>query len=343
VQWLLLAVASAILVAILSWIQMPAAALIGPMLAAIAAGVAGATIRLPRPFFGASQAVIGCLIAASIQIDIFASFVDDWPIIAVAVLSTVAASSVLGWMIARLGVLPGTTGVWGSSPGAATAMVLMAGAFGADARLVAFMQYLRVVIVTLAAAAVASLWVDTSGVPRPAVVWLPPIEWPAFLSALAVAVAGWGLGRLLRLPSPAFLGAMLLGMLVHLVGDVTFQLPPWLMAASYFALGWTIGLNFDRAVVMHAARATPQILASILVLMAFCGGIAWLLAHGLGVDPLTAYLATSPGGMDAVAVIAAASHDVDLSLVMALQSARFLFVLLVGPALARMVARSLRA
>ena len=41
-------------------------------------------------------------------------------------------------------MLPGTTAVWGSSPGAATAMVLMAEAFGADARLVAFMQYLRV-------------------------------------------------------------------------------------------------------------------------------------------------------------------------------------------------------
>jgi uncharacterized membrane protein AbrB (regulator of aidB expression) len=53
-----------------------------------------------------------------------------------------------------------------------------------------------------------------------------------------------------------------------------------------------------------------------------------------GIDPLTAYLATSPGGMDSVAIIGAASN-VDLSFVMALQTLRLVIVLIVGPPLAR--------
>ena len=57
-----------------------------------------------------------------------------------------------------------------------------------------------------------------------------------------------------------------------------------------------------------------------------------------GIDPLTAYLATSPGGADSVAIIAASSH-VDVPFVMALQTGRFLVVLLIGPRLARFVAR----
>ena len=61
----------------------------------------------------------------------------------------IAASSLLGYLISRWKVLPGTTAVWGSTPGAASAMVLMADAFGADARLVAFMQYLRVIFVSV--------------------------------------------------------------------------------------------------------------------------------------------------------------------------------------------------
>ena len=73
--------------------------------------------------------------------------------------------------------------------------------------------------------------------------------------------------------------------------------------------------------------------------MAFCGGLAFLLSAEMGVDPLTAYLATSPGGMDSVAIIAAASDNVDLSFVMALQTARFLFVLVLGPPIARLIAR----
>jgi len=342
-QWALLLAISAVLAAIFQLAHLPAALLIGPMLAAIIAGTNGATVRLPGLTFGAAQAIIGCMIAGAIEVDIFASFIEDWPIIVAATLATVAASSFLGWSISRLRILPGTTGLWGAAPGAATAMVLMAAAFGADARLVAFMQYLRVIMVTIAAALVAGLWVDTSGVVRPATIWFPPIDAQALAITLAVAVAGGLLGRLVRLPSPYFLGAFLLGMAVHLAGLAAFHLPPWLLALSYVLVGWTIGLNFDRAVLAHALRALPQIALSILILMAFCGGIAWLLAHELGIDPLTAYLATSPGGMDSVAIIAAAaSGTVNLSLIMALQMARFLFVLIFGPWIARLVARSIR-
>ena len=118
-----------------------------------------------------------------------------------------------------------------------------------------------------------------------------------------------------------------------------FQIPEWLRAISYTLIGWTIGLNFNRAILRHATRALPQVVLSILVLMAFCGGLAFLLSAEMGVDPLTAYLATSPGGMDSVAIIAAASDNVDLSFVMALQTARFLFVLVLGPPIARLIAR----
>jgi uncharacterized protein len=138
------------------------------------------------------------------------------------------------------------------------------------------------------------------------------------------------------------MGSLILGVTLHLSGLVDFQLPEWLLAISYAAVGWSIGLNFTRTILRHAVRALGQIVLSILALMAFCGGLAWLIHRHLGVDPLTAYLATSPGGMDSVAIIAAASDNVNLSFVMAMQTARFLFVLLFGPALARLTARWVR-
>ncbi|WP_353644889.1 AbrB family transcriptional regulator [Mesorhizobium sp. WSM2239] len=341
-QWALLVAISLLFAGILEFAALPAALLIGPMLAGIVAGTNGATVRLPKPAFHAAQAIIGCLIAASIELKILTFFMRDWPLFLGAVLLTVAASSFLGWLVSRWKILPGTTAVWGSAPGAATAMVLMADAFGADARLVAFMQYLRVIFVSVAAALIARLWVDTSGVEPPATIWFPAIEWPAFSATLAIALAGGVIGRLVRLPSPYFLGSLILGVSLHFAGLVDFQLPEWLLAISYTMIGWSIGLNFSRKILRHAARALPQIVLSILALMAFCGGLAWLLHRYLGIDPLTAYLATSPGGMDSVAIIAAASENVNLSFIMALQTARFLFVLLFGPALARLVARSVR-
>ena len=220
-------------------------------------------------------------------------------------------------------------------------MVLMAGAFGADARLVAFMQYLRVIFVSVAAALIARLLVDASGEDaRPCLVSRHRLA--GLRNDDRRRDGWWDLGYLLRLPSPYFLGAVILGAVVHLGFGVPLQLPEWLLAVSYALIGWAIGLNFTSAILRHAARALPQIVGSILALMAFCGGMALLLSHELGIDPLTAYLATSPGGMDSIAIIAAASDSVDISFVMALQSARLLVVLLLGPSLARLVARLVR-
>ncbi|MES0021842.1 MULTISPECIES: AbrB family transcriptional regulator [unclassified Mesorhizobium] len=341
-QWLVLLIVSLLIAGALEYAALPAALLIGPMLAAILAGTNGATVRVPRPLFAAAQALVGCLVAASISTDIFSVFYKEWPLVLVVVLATLAASSLLGWLISRWRILPGTTAVWGSSPGAATAMVLMAGAFGADQRLVAFMQYLRVIFVSMTAALVAKMWVDTSGIEVPAIVWFPLIEPAAFAATLGVALVGGLLGRLCRLPSPFFLGTFIFGTIVHLGFGAAMQLPPWLLALSYAMVGWSIGLNFTRAILRHATRALPQIVGSIVVLIAFCGGLAWLISHVLGIDPLTAYLATSPGGMDSVAIIAAAAQNVDISFVMALQSTRFLVVLIAGPSIARLVARAVR-
>ena len=76
------------------------------------------------------------MIARTMPLALISEIGRSWPLFVLAVGSVVVASVVLGWLMARWRLLPGTTAVWGSFPGAATAMVLMAEAFGADARLV---------------------------------------------------------------------------------------------------------------------------------------------------------------------------------------------------------------
>lgn len=338
-QWLLLLVASAVVAALFELVHLPAALLVGPMLAAIALGINGVSVRPHRLLNLGAQAIVGCLIARSIEPEIFVSFLEEWPLFLGVILATLAASALLGYLISRWRVLPGTTAVWGSTPGAASAMVLMADAFGADARLVAFMQYFRVILVSLTAALIARLTLDTSAVETPAFVWFPPVDWPAFAATLGIAAVGIVLARATRLPAGVFLIPMALGAALHLMGYVDIELPPWLLAISYLIIGWSIGLNFTRPILLHAARALPQIVAATVVLIGFCAALGFAMSRMLELDPLTTYLATSPGGIDAVAIIAAASERVDLSFVMALQTARVLIVLAAGPPLARWVAR----
>jgi membrane AbrB-like protein len=253
------------------------------------------------------------------------------------VAAIVATSAVLGWVIARLKVLPGTTAVWGVAPGGASVMMLMSGEFGADARLVAFMQYLRVVLVAGAASLVGRLWTGASVV-VPDIVWFPPIEWDSFAATLAVAGVSGIIGKGLRIPGGMLLMPMVAGAVLEGAGLVTITLPPWLLAAVYTLLGWSVGLGFTRDILRHAYRALPQVALSIFILMAVCAGLAFVLVRAAGIDPLTAYLATSPGGVDTVAIIAASSN-VDVPFVMALQAVRLLIVLIAGPPLARFVAQ----
>lgn len=340
-QWLALLAASALLAAILFAVGLPAALLLGPMLAAVAAGVAGARIRVPDIVALGAQAVVAMLIASALTGAIVVDFLARWPLFVSVVATTIFASSLLGYLMSRRKIVPGTTAVWGSSPGGASAMVLMAESFGADARLVALMQYLRVVMVAGTASIIASFFVDLSNAPRPEIVWFPPLDPHAFGATVAVAVLGTIAGRFLPVPSGTMLVPMVAGAVLHATGLIEIQLPEWLLSLAYALIGWRIGLGFTRSIVLHAARILPHLALSIGVLITFCGGLALLLVHLVGVDPLTAYLATSPGGMDSVAIIAAAT-PVDISFVMALQVVRFFMIMLLGPSIAGFVARRLK-
>lgn len=341
-QWALIVAVSAAVGVTLEWTGMPAALFLGPMAGGIVAGVNGAAVRVPHVAYMGAQGVIAVLVAEALTGDILTIFIQDWELFLGVVLATVAASAILGYLISRWRILPGTAGVWGSSPGAATAMVIMAEAFGADARLVAFMQYLRVIFVAATAAVVARLFIDMSEATAPAFALFPPIEPLAFASTILLVALGGPIGAKLPIPAGALMVPMLAGTVLHMAGLVEFQLPQWLLVIAYALIGWSIGLGFNRAIIKHAARALPQIAASIVVLICFCGVLAFGLSRILGVDLLTAYLATSPGGMDSIAIIASASGQVDLSLVMALQAVRFFVVLFLGPPIARLVARSIK-
>jgi uncharacterized protein len=323
---------------LLQWLHVSAAPLFGPLAAAIVFATRGTPLRVPAPAFVLAQAVVGCMIARTLPLALLGEIGRSWLLFAVAVGAVVLASAVLGWAMARWRLLPGTTAVWGSFPGAATAMVLMGEAFGADVRLVALMQYLRVLLVGVTATTVARLTVPVQSASASLVPPHAPLHAGAFAATLALAGGGAWIATRLRIPAGALLLPMFAGVLAQDSGALALELPWWLLAASYALVGWAIGLRFTPAILHHAARLLPRVLGGIVALIALCAGLGALLAHVAHVDPLTAYLATSPGGADTVAIIASGS-PVDVPFVMAMQSARFIVVAFCGPALARFVAR----
>ena len=338
VRWTGLLILSAIFVSALTLAHLPAALLLGPMLAAIVFAATEKTVHVSSRLIAIAQGLIGCMIAKSIPLSILGEIAKDWPIFVAGVVSVLLAATSLGWLLAKFQVLPGTTAIWGAMPGGASAMVIMSESFGADMRLVAFMQYLRIVCVAIAASTISRIWVEKTGAPLPQTIWFPPIAWLPMAETAALIAASIVLTKWLKIPAGVFILPMIGGMILQNTGMIDMELPPWLLAAGYALLGWAIGVRFSRDILRHAARALPQVFGSIIALIAICGVFAAILVTVADIGPLTAYLATSPGGVDSVAIISASS-DVDMPFVMAMQLARLMVILLAGPALARLVVK----
>jgi len=336
-QWVLLLVLSAVCVVILKFLRLPAALLLGPMVAGIVIAVLGGTPRIAPWGFQLSQALIGCMMARAIPHSFGGQIAKQAPIFLISTFGVLAVSGLLGWLLTRWRVFPGSAAVWGSWPGAATAMVLLSDAHGADARLVAVMQYMRVLLVAVVASVVARIAIVPTG--SAAAVQQPTgIQWLPLTAGLAIVLAGFFIARWTRLTAGALLVPLVLSFALQGMGRVNVELPQPMLAVGYAVIGWSVGLRFTRPVLHYAAGRLPWIVASSLLLIAACGVIAVALDKVTGMGLLAAYLATSPGGADSIAIIAASGH-VDMGFVMAFQTSRFVAILLVGSRLTRFIAR----
>jgi membrane AbrB-like protein len=336
-QWAILVPASLALAWLLNAAGLPAAFLLGPMIVGLLIGANGGTIRMPVMLYRAAQTVIACMIVRSLTPSIFEEFLADGLLFMSVIVILLVASGAVGLFLTHLQIFPGTTALWGCWPGGASAMVLMAEEYGGDQQLVAFMQYLRVVLVSLTAGAVAFFWaapVDAGAAAGPD--WLAPVRWGAFLLTLAFCAVSLALALRIKMGGAAFILPLFAGLALKLTGVLDIELPAPLTSLSFIVLGWYIGLGFTRKTLYHAWRTLPQVLGSVILLMVLSAALAYAMHRLSNIDLFTAFLATSPGGLDTIAIIAATTNS-DVSFVLTLHLMRLLILLTIGPYLARLL------
>jgi hypothetical protein len=316
------------------------------MLAAVVFTLARPAVRLEVPRWArrAALGVVGGVLAGAFRPSVLPLIAKESLPVSLAVGGTLLLSLAAASLLAKFARLDRRTATLGTLPGAASGMLAMSDPLGADPRLVALMQYARVVLVVISAAAVAHFVAPPAGAAGPpsSSVAAPRAEevlvhsaWAVYgLTTLVAAVGVWA-GTRLRLPAGALLGPLILGVALEEVGILGLAWPPGVPPLAYAVIGVYAGLLFDRDSVRRAGHILPLMLASTLLLMAACAGLGWALAALTGTDPLTAYLATTPGGLDSVAIVAVGS-GADASLVLAVQMLRLFAVVLAGVLLGRL-------
>jgi hypothetical protein len=263
-------------------------------------------IEVPRPALTGAHVVIGVMVGTLVQLDTLTAIARDWVPVVLVTTTTLVLSLVAGQLMALRRGITRVTGAFSMIAGGATGITVMARDLGADEQMVAVLQYLRLLVIVVAMPVVALLLYGAdpgSGAEAPS--GGGPGWWAELAFTVGCGLVGALLAQLLRIPVAPLLGPMLMAAALDLGGlSAGAGVPVPLESLAFLLVGLQVGVNFTRSSLRLVGGALPLALLVIVVLAVACAGLGTLLAGTTGVSQLDGYLATTPGGMNAVLVTA---------------------------------------
>jgi membrane AbrB-like protein len=296
--------------------------------------------ELPRAVFLAGQGVIGTALGAGFSLETLYNLGRHPIVSAFAVAFILLIGALNGWLLARFTQLDVATAFLGTMPGAATPLVAMSESLRADPRLVAVMQYTRMLLILISLALVTPIlshfspsYVDQEPAITAAVLPANFVWWRLAILAVLACIGGFT-GARGRIPAGAFLVPAVLYILLQLCGVQLGRLPWPVSATAYFVVGLHVGGRFRRSTIAAGRNILPAVCGTTLLLLAGSFVLAWILTLELGLDPVRAYLAATPVSIESVAAVAAELEG-DAGIVFTFQFVRYLSVVMVAPWLVR--------
>lgn len=328
---------------VLALVGLPSPVLFGALVGGVSYAVFGRErLALPSPCFMVGQAIVGVTIGSLVDAPTIRALGQDLVPILGACVATLLLSVVSGYALRAGREMSAATGVFAMVAGGASGVTAIAHELGADDRVVAVVQYLRVLLVLMAMPIVTALVFGPGRRGGAAGIGGDP----ALLGGVGFAVvsvgAGLAIAKGLRLPAGSLLGPMIVAVLLALSGWFDGSggpgVPAVLVNVGYALVGIQVGLRFTRSSLRDVASVLPRAIALIAVLIAACAGLGFVLAWLTGETAFDAYLATTPGGLYAVLATAIETGS-NVTFVLGVQVARLLVMLLAAPLLARALRR----
>ena len=333
--WLVLGAITAAVALALGAVGLPSPTLFAALLVGLAAALTRprAELQLPSGAFLSAQALLGVTIGAYLQSDALSALGHAWLPVLIVSAATLALSIATGWWLARYTELDRPTATLGMIAGGASGIVGMAGDLGGDDRLVAFMQYLRVlVIVLLTPLLIALFGVGGGGTTVSPPALATPKDW---LITAAIAPAAALIARRANVPAGTLLGPMFVAGALVLAG-VEFVVPPVIRELAFALIGLQVGLRFTYETVKQVGRLLIPVLGGVLALLVGSFLLALVLVATTDVSLRDAYLATTPGGLYAVLAVAFGANA-DTTFILGVQTLRLLVAVLLAPLAVRRI------
>ena len=315
---------------------LPSSYLFGALLVGIAAALlARGALAVPPGAFTASLAIAGVVLGTLLDSSSLDAIADGWLPLALVTAATLGISLVAGIVLARLTSLDGPTAALGMVAGGASGIVGISDELGADDRLVAFMQYLRVLLIVLLTPVLVAIFFP--GAPALPDAPSEPVIGDARAWALTAgaALAGWGFSRLVRFPGASLLAPMACAAVLTLaVPGGEFEVPGLVRELAFATIGLQVGLKFTLETIRVMGRLLVPVLLGVVGVLVACALLAVVLDVTTSVSLRDAYLATTPGGLYAVIAVALGS-DANAAFILAAQGLRLIAMVALAPLFVR--------
>ncbi|MFC5652631.1 AbrB family transcriptional regulator [Paenibacillus solisilvae] len=149
---------------------------------------------------------------------------------------------------------------------------------------------------------------------------------------MVTAMAGGTLFNLLHMPIPWLLGPMIAVLIGSNVWKERYGWPGLARNTGMIIVGYTIGLSMTAAALREISHQLPSMLLLTVLLLLFCGGMAYVVSILAGRDYLTMLMGSVPGGLTQVLSLAEETEGVNITVVTVMQVIRLMTIIICVPA-----------
>lgn len=311
-------------------LHLPLPWLLGALIAAMIASLAGAPVEIKSNMRKYLVVVLGVMLGGTFTPDILIQAPAWVPTLIAAVVYLVILTLVAQIYCRKIMKMDKITATFAGMPGGLSEMVILGEEHGANAHTLTLTHAVRVAAVLVSIPFFINYW---SGI-QPTAHPLAHELWTVRDIAILIASAGIGVwfGKIARLPAHFLTGPLLISAAVHLSGLVTNDPPLVVRLCIQITMGSAMGARFYGVSIKSVGRLMSLALGMAVMMMSVTLLSAATLAPLTGFSFESLVLALSPGGFAEMA-LAALSMNINPAFVTTHHAVRLFVVVFIAPVL----------
>ncbi|WP_226779308.1 AbrB family transcriptional regulator [Oceaniglobus trochenteri] len=261
--------------------------------------------QFPMGFRMVFIGAIGVLIGAQVDGALLAQWSEMLVSLAGITIFVFVAHGVNFWLFRRIGGYDRKTAFFCGTPGGVMESIALGEQAGADIRVLALQQFLRIIlVVSVVPVGLSILHGEVLGSSAGLSFQQGEARLVAVPILLAVAIGGMLLGRALRLPAGQLTGPLLVAALLGATGLVEINPPGWVLAVAQVVIGTSLGVRFIGVTLRMLRLGLWMAILSVGSMLAI-GALLSVAIHAVtGQSTEVLILSFAPGGVTEMGLVA---------------------------------------